>query len=595
MGTAAEETLRWDLARLYEGPRDARLNADLQAADQQGRALRDRYRGKLAQLPAAELREAIAAFEAHADLLTKLRTYTSLAFWADTNDEAIKSLYERIRTATAECENGTKFFESELQTVAEPQLNAWLEAPELVEYGYYLGRIRSKRPHALGEAEERLVATKDVTGNQAWVQLYTEITSRMTVPLDLPDGHKVLPAIEAKILRTDADRGVRRIATDGFLKAFAEQGHVLSYLYNTVYEDHRQMLQMRGYDNPMTPTLMAEDLSPEVIEALLSAVENHYHLAHRYYALKARALGIENFGGHDLYAPYAEGGRQVPYAEARRIILDAYDSFSPAFGDRARGFFDGRYIDVPPAPGKQGGAFCAKMIPGMHPFVLLNYTGHASDVGALAHELGHGVHFLLAGERQRTFNYYPITSLAETASTFGELLTVNRQLAMEKDPVVRRQLLANRIEFAIFTIMLQVVNTRWEQRAHALRAERYLSADDFCRLWKEETGKLYGPGVEMAPGEPWRWATVPHMIQYRFYCYSYAFGQLLVYALYQMYEEEGEAFVPKFTEVLAAGGSAPVGEILGRIGIDIADPGFWNKGLALFDKMLEEFEATVAV
>lgn len=595
MGTAAEETLRWDLGRLYDGPRDPRLNADLHAASEQAQALRDRYRGKLPGLDANGLREAIAAFEAHADLLTKLRTYTSLAFWADTSDEAVKSAYERVRTETAESENLTKFFESELQTASEAQLNAWLDAPELGEFGYYLGRIRRMRPHALSEAEERLVATKDVTGAQAWVQLYTEITSRLTVPLELPEGHKVLPAIEAKMLRTHGDREVRRIATDGFLKAFAEQGHVLSYLYNTVYEDHRQMVQLRGYADPMAPTLAGEELEPAVIEALMSAVESRYHLAHRYYALKARALGIENFGGHDLYAPYAAGGREVPYAEARRIILDAYDSFSPEFGRRARGFFEGRFIDVPPAPGKQGGAFCAKMIPGLHPYVLLNYTGHAGDVGALAHELGHGVHFLLAGERQSTFNYYPITPLAETASTFGELLTVNRQLALEKDPLVRRQLLANRIEFAIFTIMLQVVNTRWEQRAHALRAERYLSADDFCRLWSEETAKLYGPDVHMASGEPWRWATVPHMIQYRFYCYSYAFGQLLVYALYQMYEEEGEAFVPKFSEVLAAGGSAPVGEILGRIGIDIADPGFWNKGLALFDKMLEEFEATVAV
>jgi oligoendopeptidase F len=414
------------------------------------------------------------------------------------------------------------------------------------------------------------------------------------VKLQLPDGEKEVTVSEARAMRSDGDRRVREAATVGVLKAHADQAHVLNYIFNTLYEDHRQTIGLRQYQDPMAPTLLDEDLDREVIDALMTAVEDAYPLAQRYYRTKAKVLGIADFATYDTLAPYAEKEKEVAYAEGKQIVLDSFQSFSGRFADAARGFFDNRYIDVPPAPGKQGGAFCSGMRPGLHPYVLLNYAGKLDDVMTIAHELGHGIHFLLAGEAQNLYNYYPITPLAETASTFAEMITVNRLLSLESDPDVRRQLLASRIEDAVATIMRQVMYTRWEQRAHARRAEGEVPAEEFSKLWAEENKRLYGDAVRTTEWDPWGWISIPHLVKYRFYCYSYAFGQLLVYALIQQYQEEGEAFVPKFLEVLAAGGSAPAGQILAKVGMDIKDPAFWRKGLTLLEGMLQEYEAAVA-
>ena len=589
-----EPALRWDLGKLYAGPADPAIDADVRASLASARALRERYYGKLADLTPAALREAFEAFEAMSNEMGKLGAFASLAFSENSNDEAAKALYARMRGQLTEIHTEVQFLDIELQAVPEARFEVFLAAPELAPYRYYLERVRKYAPHTLSEGEERLAAIKDVTGVQAWTQLYVEITSGMQVRLPAAEGERDVTVAEARALRADPDRQVRERASVGVLKAHADREHVLTYVFNTVFEDHRQMVELRDYTNPMEPTLLEEDLDPAVVEALLSASEANYRLAQRYYRTKARVLGLTDFATHDLLAPYATEVKEVPYEEGKRIVLESFASFSPRFADAARGFFDNRYIDVPPAPGKQGGAFCSGMRPGLHPYVLLNYTNNLQDVLTLAHELGHGIHFLLAGEQQSLFNYYPITPLAETASTFAEMITVNRLLQLETDPLVRRQLLATRIEDAIATILRQVMYTRWEQQAHARRKEGAVPAEEYCRLWAQLNEQVYGRVVRTSEWDQWGWITIPHLVKYRFYCYSYAFGQLLVYALYQQYREEGEAFVPRLLDLLAAGGEAPAHELLARIGIDIKDPAFWRKGFLLLEAMLEEFEAAVA-
>jgi oligoendopeptidase F len=589
-----DAALRWDLAKLYASSDDPRIEQDLARALADAKALRQRYYGKVPGLTPAQLREAFETFERHSNELGKLGAFASLAFSADSSDEAAKGLYARIRGDLTEIHNEMQFFDLELQQAPAETFDAWKAAPELTDYRYYLERVRKYTPHTLSEGEERLAAIKDITGVQAWTQLYMEITSGLKVTLELPDGPREVTVSEARALRADPDRAVREAATVGVLKTHADRAHVLNYIFNTVYEDHRQQLEYRKYEDPMAPTLLDEDLPPAVVEALMAAVESRYGLVHRYYRTKARVLGIPDFATHDLLAPYAEATREIGFADGKKIVLDCFASFSDGFADRARGFFDERYIDVPPAPGKQGGAFCSGMRPGLHPYVLLNYTNKMNDVMTLAHELGHGVHFLLAGERQSLYNYYPITPLAETASTFAEMITVNRLLALETDPAVRRQLMATRIEDAVATIMRQVMYTRWEQQAHARRKEGTVAPEEFCKLWADLNQQVYGDAVQTTAWDSWGWISIPHFVKYRFYCYSYAFGQLLVYALYQQYREEGEGFVPKFMDVLAAGGSAPATEILSRVGVDITDPKFWNKGLDLLEGMLAEFEEAVA-
>jgi oligoendopeptidase F len=592
--STVEPGQRWDLGKLYAGATDPRIAADLAFALENAKELRARYYGKVALLEPAALIEAFEIFEKHSNTLGKLGAFASLAFSQDSTDEPIKALYASIRGDLTEIHNELQFFDLELQQASETVFAAWHQDAGLADCRYYLERVRKYTPHTLSEGEERLAAVKDITGVQAWTQLYMEITSGLKVTLSLPDGDKEVTVSEARALRGDADRVVREAATIGVLKTHADRAHVLNFVFNTVYEDHRQTLDLRHYQDPMEPTLLDEDLPPSVVSALLEATEARYDLVARYYRTKARVLGIKDFSTHDVLAPYASETREIGFEDGKKIVLECFGSFSPIFADHARGFFDQQYIDVPPAPGKQGGAFCSGMRPGLHPYVLLNYTNKMNDVMTLAHELGHGIHFILAGERQSLYNYYPITPLAETASTFAEMITVNRLLAMETDPAVRRQLLATRIEDAIATIMRQVMYTRWEQEAHAKRREGTVPAEEFCRLWAEQNGKVYGDAVKTSEWDAWGWISIPHFVKYRFYCYSYAFGQLLVYALYQQYREEGEAFVPKFIDLLASGGNAPAGEILAKIGIDIADPKFWNKGLDLLEGMLKEFEESVA-
>lgn len=595
MGTQAADTeLRWDLAKMYRGVDDPAIDADLRESLARAKVLRQSYHGKLAGLTPSALRACLIAYETLSNDMGKLGAYASLAFSTNSNDDGAKGLYARMRAQLTEVHTEMQFLDIELQDISEEAQAAFLAAPELATYHYYLERVRKYAPHTLSEGEERLAAVKDVTGTQAWTQLYVEITSGMKVSLPGPTGVHEVTVAEARAMRADPDRKLREQATLGVLKAHEAREHVLTYIFNTVFEDHRQMLELRDYQDPMAPTLLEEDLDPAVIEALMTATESNYRIAQRYYRTKARVLGISDFSTHDLLAPYAEEVKDVPFTEGKEIVLQSFASFSPRFETEARGFFDGNYIDVPPAPGKQGGAFCSGMRPGMHPYVLLNYTGNMQDVLTLAHELGHGIHFLLAGEKQSLFNYYPITPLAETASTFAEMVTVNRLLQLETDPLIRRQLLATRIEDAISTILRQVMYTRWEQRAHARRKEGTVPAEEYCRIWAELNEEIYGRFVKTSEADRWGWITIPHLVKYRFYCYSYAFGQLLVYALYQQYREEGEVFVPKLMDLLAAGGSAPAHELLARIGVDITDPAFWRKGFTLLEGMLEEFEAAVA-
>jgi oligoendopeptidase F len=590
----ANASLRWDLSKLYAAPDDPAIEADLKAAREQAKSLRDRYYGKVADLDAAGLKEALEAQEAFSNLLGKLGAYASLAFSADTNSEVLKALLARVQVELTDIHNQLQFFDLEVQAIPADDFAKVLADETLSRYRYHLERVRKYTPHTLSETEEQIVATKDITGTHAWTQLYTEITSGLKVKLDLPDGHQEVTVSEARAMRSDGDRRVREAATVGVLKTHADQSHVLTYIFNTVYEDHRQTIGLRHYTDPMEPTLLDEDLEPAVIEALMSATESYYHLAQRFYKTKARVLGISDFSSYDTLAPFGEKEKEIGYEEGKQIVLETFRSFSPTFEKAARGFFDGRYVDVPPAPGKQGGAFCSGMRPGLHPYVLLNYTNKMDDVMTLAHELGHGIHFLLAGEKQNLVNYFPITPLAETASTFAEMITVNRLLELETDPDVRRQLLASRIEDAVATIFRQVMYTRWEQKAHAARAAGVVSPADYSKLWAEGNQQLYGDAVRMTEWDQWGWITIPHVVKYRFYCYSYAFGQLLVYALYQQYKEEGESFVPKLLDVLSAGGEAPAATILSRVGVDIKDPTFWQKGLKLLEKMLEEFEESVA-
>jgi oligoendopeptidase F len=588
----------WNLGLFYARPDDPAIHGDLDTALAQAHRFAERYRGQVPKLSASELHQALEAMEALIDRAYRPPTYAMLLYSTATGDAQAQALRAQVRERETEVMNQVRFFDVELKDTPAEVLDAWLAAPELSRYWHYLRRARRQAPHLLSEAEERLGATKDLTGRQAWAQLYTELTSSFRFTLDAGDGDpgRERTLAEVRAQRSSPRREVRERALTAVLERFRDHALVLNYTVNTLYQDHRLELGLRRYGTPIAPTVLDDELSEPVVEALMSAVEEAYPLAQEYYRLKAKALGIGDFASHDVLAPYEGAPQRIPFADARREVVTAFGRLDGRFATEAERFFDEHRIDARPRPGKRDGAFCSGTLPSLKPFVLTNYTGRVEDVATIAHELGHGVHFVLAGQKQSPLNYWPTTPLAETASVFGELLLARHLLDRYQgsgDREIRRALLALRIEDAVATIMRQVMYTRFEQKAHARRAEGVVPAEEYGQLWATELGRLYGDAVTTSPLDSWGWITIPHLVQYRFYCYSYAFGMLLVFALYKKWEREGSGFVPGYLELLSAGGSLEPERLLAQVGVDIADPGFWRSGLSVVREDLEAFRAAL--
>lgn len=588
----APDGLSWDLSDLYASPDDARLGDQLGKARQLSDELAQRHLGRISQLSPAELAEALALYEQLMETAYRPQLYAQLLFSGQTSDEKVQALLDRTRLATTEAFNRVKFFEVELKQMPQARFEELLRAPALAAYRHFLSALRRFAPHTLSEPEEKLCELKGLTGRAAFVQLYTEVSSRIRIPLEVEGERRELTVAEARALRSHPDRQLRRRALDGLLGAFEERGHVLNFCINTLFQDHALEVGLRGYSDVCQRTYLEDEISPQVAERLMETTERHYPLVQRYLRLKARAMGLGDFASHDLLAPLAKSERKVPFEQARTQVLESLRSFEPGLASLAEEFFQRRWIDVLPRPGKRDGAFCAGMLPSLHPYVLLNYNHRLEDVSTLAHELGHGVHFCLS-RRNSPLNFWATTPLAETASVFSELLLMKRLFDAERDREVRRDLLALRIEDIIATVFNQVSYTRWEQRAHARRAQGPAPIEELAELWMEERRRLYGDSVRFFPQDRWGWLGISHFVHYRFYCYSYAFGQLLVLALFQKYEQEGRSFVPRYLELLASGSSDTPERLLAQVGVDLSQPSFWEQGFKTLSGLLDEFEALV--
>lgn len=584
------EALRWDLADFYRSAADPQLTADLTQSQTEAEAFAARYRGKISALPPPELAKALTDFEAFLERLYRPSVYASLLFAGQTQDEAAQALLDRSRQASTAAMNEVKFLDIELKKLPDEAFARLLEAPELSTYRHYLQSMRRFAPYTLSEAEEKLADVKSLTGRSAFVQLYTEVSSRLRIPVEVDGAKKELTVAEARALRTSPDRALRRRATDGLMSVFEANSHVLNFCFNTLFQDHALDVELRGYPSITEPTYLDDELSTEVVENLMSTTEQHYGLCQRYMKLKARAMGLTDFASHDVLAPIGQVEKKVPFTQGRQLVLDSFRAFEPRFAGIAQEFFDKRWIDALPRQGKRDGAFCSGGLPSMHPYVLLNYNDRLEDVSTLAHELGHGIHFYLS-RRNPLLNFWATTPMAETASVFAELILMKRLLEAEKDREVRKGLLALRIEDIIATVFSQVSYTRWEQRAHQRRAQGVTPAEELAKLWMDERVRLYGDAVRFLPQDRWGWLSIGHFVNYRFYCYSYAFGQLLVLALFAKYEEEGSPFIPRYVELLSSGCADTPQALLARVGIDSTDAQFWARGFKTLQGLLDEFEA----
>jgi oligoendopeptidase F len=584
--------ITWDLSALYMGPDDPRLEADAAAAVRAAEAFAARHRGRVAEMAAADLARAIAEYETIEERARRPSFYASLLLAADTSDEAARRLAERMREAWTRAVNELTAFELEVKDLDDARYAALVTEPELADARHWMDGLRRLRPHTLSEAEERLANQKNLAGREAFVRLFDELSASLRFRVSVDGAERELSGEETLALLYHPDRDTRERAHTAFLEGFAAHALVLTGIFNAILYDHRLECDLRSFSDPAMPTHLDNEVRPETVEAMMAATERHYPLAQEYFRLKAQLLGVPRLKTTDLYAPLAEAPARIPFGEARRLVLGAFEDFSPAFAERAREFFGHRWIDAEVRPTKRLGAFCASLGPSGNPYVLLSFTETPRDAATLAHELGHGIHDRLAA-RQRPINYQPPLTLAETASTFAEMVLLRALLAREPQPAVRRTLLAAKLDDTIATIFRQNVLTRFEMAAHARRRDGFLEATAIGDLWWNENTRLYGGAVDMIPAYRWGWSYIPHFVHHRFYCYAYVFGELLVLALYQRYLDEGAGFVPRYLDLLGAGGSEAPEVLLGRLGIDVDDPAFWDRGFAVVAGLLADLRAAL--
>jgi len=486
------------------------------------------------------------------------------------------------------------FFELEWVAVPEDRAAERLTAPELEGRRHHLASARRYRPHVLSEPEEKIAEDLANTGARAWSRLFDEVMSAARFRLGEAGDSREVSEEEVLSRLYDPDREQRREAARSLTAGLKENERVLAYVFNVLTQDKATRDRLRHYPHAKRSRNLGNEIDDATVEALLSAAERRYSTVRRYYRLKARLLGLERLEDFDRYAPIDTAVRQLGFDEAREIVIDAYRRFAPRMGEIAGLFFERRWVDAELRRGKRSGAFSASTVPNAHPYVLLNYTGNLRDVMTVAHELGHGVHQYLARERGLFEQDTPLTT-AETASVFGEMLVFRRLLSKETDPRVRLALLCGKLEDAFATVSRQVAMTRFEESLHAARrAEGELPVARIDELWMASNQAMFGDTVHLNEHYSSWWLYIPHFVHSPFYCYAYAFGELLVLALLRRYDAEGEAFVPKYLELLRAGGSDAPPTLLARLGLDIDDPDFWDGGLQVLDEMVSEAETTAA-
>ena len=582
--TGAED-VAWDLSDLFDGIDDPRIDAEVSQAEADAASFRERYHGRVADLDAGALAEAVTEYERIEATLVRPLTYAHLVFATNMADPARGALVARLGEKAAALDTQLLFFGLEWAAVPDDVADRLLDDPALDHWRHHLRSLRKFRPYLLTEPEERIVTEKTVSGSSAWSRLYEELLGALRVTID---GEEL--SLEPAMARLyDPDRGVRRTAAEAITDALVPGLRTRTFVFNTVLHDKSIDDRLRGYPTWISSRNLANETTDEAVEALVEATTSRYDLPQRYNRLKARLLGLDRIEHYDRFAPISSDTTRVTWDEARQTVVDAYSDFSEEAGTVVRRFFDESWIDGPVRPDKRTGAFCAMTVPGVHPYVLLNYTGDRRATLTLAHELGHGLHGVLAEPLGYINSSTPLTT-AETASVFGEALTFQRLLAQEDDPHKRLDLLAGRIEDAIATTFRQIAMNRFEHAVHTQRRERgELAPERVGELWLESMNALIGDSVGLDGYTPW-WSYVTHFTGAPGYVYAYAFGYLFSLAIYRRYVLEGEAMVEPYLDLLRAGGSRSPDELAELVGLDLTDPSIWASGIDALGEELDEAE-----
>ena len=586
--TGAED-VAWDLSDLFAATDDPRIDEVVAEADADAAAFRERYHGKVAELDAAALAEAVSEHERIEASVVRALTYAHLFFATNMADPVRGALVARLGEKAAALETQLLFFGLEWAAAPDDVAERVLADPALDHWRHHLRSLRKFRPYLLSEPEERVVTEKTVSGVSAWSRLYEEQLGALRVALD---GEDV--SLETAMSRLyDPERATRRTAAEAITEALGPGLRTRTFVFNTILLDKSIDDRMRGYPTWITARNLANETTDEAVDALVEAATSRYDVARRYYRLKARLLGLERLDHFDRFAPVSSDTQRTSWDEARRVVVGAYAEFSDEAGTIVSRFFDDNWIDGPVRPDKRTGAFCATTVPGVHPYVLMNYTGDRRSILTLAHELGHGLHGVLAQPLGLFNSSTPLTT-AETASVFGEALTFELLLANEDDPRRRLDLLTGRIEDAIATTFRQIAMNRFEHAVHTERREQgEVSSERIGELWLEAQTTLFGDSVSVEGYTPW-WSYIPHFTGTPGYVYAYAYGYLFSLAIYRRYVTEGDSMVGPYLDLLRAGGSRPPEELARIVGLDLTDPEIWASGIDALSEELDEAERLAA-
>jgi oligoendopeptidase F len=576
---------KWSLAPLYPGYDSPELQSTFDLIEEQVASF-EGVRGKLSPDLSTELfLQIVRASEETARAAHKLYSFAGLSFAADTQDQAAQSLQARAQQFLAEIENRALFFSLWWKELDETNAKRLMDASG--DYRYYLEAMRLFKPHTLSEAEEKIVNLKNVTGSNALVNLYDSITNRYTFKMRVDGKVKGLTAAELQSFRFSTDPKLRAQSYREQFRVYANDGVILGQMYQTRLRDwHTENIGLRKFGNPIAARNLANDVPDEAVDTLLDTARKNTGIFQRYFKLKAGYVGMKRLRRYDIYAPVARSKKTYEFETAVNMVLDSFRAFDPRVADLAKRVFDENRLDSEVRKGKRGGAFCWSVLPEMTPWVLVNYQGTAREVATLAHELGHAVHSMLAAHHS-AFTFHSSLPLAETASTFAEMLLVDRMLAQERDESVRRELLFKQVDDAYATIMRQSYFALFEKQAHEM-VQKNASVDEISAAYFENLREQFGDSLDLSGEFKWEWVGIPHIYHTPFYVYAYAFGQLLVLALYQQFKAEGESFKPKYLRILSAGGSEAPERILSEAGINIRDPKFWQGGFDVLDNLVDE-------
>ncbi|MBI5932836.1 MAG: M3 family oligoendopeptidase [Chloroflexi bacterium] len=577
----------WSLADLFPSMDSPELENAFDQMEEQV-ATFEGVRGKLrADMPVDEFLHIIRVSEQMTRLAHKLDAYAGLAFAADTQDQAALTLMSRVQQFMATMANRTLFLSLWWKEVDEANAQRLMDASG--DYRYYLEEMRHFKPHTLSEPEEKIINLKDVTGSSALINLYDSITNRYVFKLKVDGKTKELTRGELLNYAYGPDPKMRAAAYREQFRVYANDGPILGQMYQTRVRDwHNEGITLRKFKSPNSVRNLMNDIPDEAVDALLDAARRNAPVFQRFFKLKAKHLGMKKLRRYDIYAPLTASTKKFTFDKAAQMTLEAFSAFTPEFGTLAQRVFDENHLDSEIRKGKQGGAFCASVLPETTPYVKVNYQGNAREVATLAHELGHAIHAMLASHHS-VFTFHSSLPLAETASTFGEMMLIDRMLAEEKNKSVRRDILFRQVDDSYATIGRQAWFALFERSAHDMIMKN-ASVDEVSKMYMENLKEQFGDSLELYDEYKWEWVSIPHFYHTPFYVYAYSFGKLLVLSLYKQFKAEGESFKPKYRKILAAGGSESPAKILAEAGIDIRSAKFWQGGFDVIKEQVEELE-----